>query len=283
MMQHHYFLISALICFATDLNSTAVVVDVCCEACCRQSWEQTHHRWLKLSHSQRVSYKERCHMWVCWLWCTRVCGKPDSRQEHVWVSYHSVKICMSLLVTCVRAEARTWGGPKSRLKTEAQNEVNKNLIHSDVVTIIFTWSKNEVTVTEVWGLRQSECDVLWTEAMRLLWTLNINCDRRSSARGTVVMEWHWKRGRAESELVWENDKADPQLKNETEMANHWSFCGEIWSQKRGGPVVYVSWFWSIRWVCQVLVLFVYFGFVLIYVRVSIWKCEKLKMSKIRFS
>lgn len=173
MMQHHYFFISALICFATDLNSTAVVVDVCCEACCRQSWEQTHHRWLKLSHS-RVSYKERCHMWVCWLWCTRVCGKPDSRQEHVWVSYHSVKICMSLLVTCVRAEARTWGGPKSRLKTEAQNEVNKNLIHSDVVTIIFTWSKNEVTVT--WSMR-SQTKWVWC-TMNRSYEITVNFEHK---------------------------------------------------------------------------------------------------------
>lgn len=174
MMQHHYFFISALICFATDLNSTAVVVDVCCEACCRQSWEQTHHRWLKLSHSQRVSYIERCHMWVCWLWCTRVCGKPDSRQEHVWVSYHSVKICMSLLVTCVRAEARTWGGPKSRLKTEAQNEVNNNLIHSDVVTIIFTWSKNEVTVT--WSMR-SQTKWVWC-TMNRSYKITVNFEHK---------------------------------------------------------------------------------------------------------
>lgn len=83
-----------------------------------------------------------------------------------------------------------WGGPKNRLKTEAQNYVNKNFIYSDAVTTIFTSVKarNEAKANErqLWNIRLREYDAmnmnwetLWTWTMepeKVAFPAKIQCE-----------------------------------------------------------------------------------------------------------
>lgn len=122
-------------CFDLILLWTRCPVTLLC-------WLQLY--WLSSDNSQALG---------SWKFCTR--RLEGWRCQKLQVCPPNFYTCKHFVSLCVRAEARTWSGPKRRVRG---SEWSEQELYSDVVTAIFTSAKarSEARVNEhEWG-------ILWT-------------------------------------------------------------------------------------------------------------------------